>query len=164
MARSSRRRLPPEIEIVLPKDRTAQLVQSAKLPGLKAGGKTLPEAGKPAMIALIAPGQEPTEHYLNELLDAKGAIEASGAAIQLLVGADANTDNAKLQMVLGELPSAELLTGPDEEMLIEWRSLMDAGELRLPLVIAVDRDGLGRFAIANYNVGSVLSMLKAIGV
>ena len=40
---------------------------------------------------------------------------------------------------------------------------MDAGELRLPLVIAIDREGCGTFAIANYNVGSVLSMLKAVG-
>ena len=113
---------------------------------------------------MIAPGQEPTEHFLNELLDAKGAIEDSGAAIQLMIDDAAQADNLKLQMVLGEIKSAELLVSPDAETLIRWRELMDAGELRLPMVVAIDREGCGTFAIANYNVGSVLSMLKAVGL
>lgn len=151
-----------EIEVVMPEDRSAQLVQCVKLPKLAAGGRMLPEEGRPAVIALIAPGQEPTEHFLNELLDAKGAISESGAAVQLL--ANENTDNEKLRIVLDEITAAELLLHPDADMLLEWRSLLNAGELRLPLVIAVDKVGNGRFAIANYNVGSVLSMLRAIGV
>ena len=152
-----------QVEIELPKDRTSELVQCVKLPELAAGGKLLPEAGRPAIIAMIAPGQEPTEHFLNELLDAKGAIAESGAAIQLLIEDGAQSDNLKLQTVLREIDAAQLLAGPDMQMLIRWRELMDAGELRLPLVIAADREGSGRFAIANYNVGSVLTMLKAIG-
>ena len=151
-----------QIEIGLPEDRSAQLVQCVKLPELAAGGKHLPETGRPAIVALIAPGQEPTEHFLNELLDAGGAIGESGAAVQLL--ADSGADNAKLQLVLKEIESSELLMNPDAGVLIQWRELMDAGELRLPLVVAVDGAGNGRFAIANYNVGSVLSMLRAIGV
>lgn len=151
-----------EIEVTMPEDRSAQLVQCVKLPKLAAGGKNLPEEGRPAIIALIAPGQEPTEHFLNELLDAKGAILESGAAVQLL--ADENTENAKLQMVLNEIAAAQLLMHPQAGTLLQWRSLLNAGELRLPLVVAVDDAGNGRFAIANYNVGSVLSMLRAIGV
>ncbi len=153
-----------QIEVELPRDRTSELVQHVKLPKLAAGGKQLPEAGRPAIAAMIAPGQEPTEHFLNELLDAKGAIEDSGTAIQLLIDDAAQADNLKLQMVLGEIKSAELLVGPDAEALIRWRELMDAGELRLPMVVAIDREGCGTFAIANYNVGSVLSMLKAVGL
>lgn len=153
-----------QIEVELPKDCTAQLVQHVELPKLTAGGKQLPERGRPAIIAMIVPGQEPTEHFLNELLDAKGAIEEADAAIQLLIDNSAQADNLKLQIVLKEISAAELLVGPDAEVLIHWRELMDAGELRLPLVIAVDGAGNGRFAIANYNVGSVLSMLRAIGV
>lgn len=151
-----------EVEIALPKDRTAELVQCVRLPALKAGGRSLPEAGRPALVAQIAPGQEPTEHFLNELLDARGAIEESGAAIQLLIGEPSQADNLKLQRVLGEIPAAQLLTHPDAQALICWREVMGAGELRLPLVVAVDREGCGRFAIANYNVGSVLSMLKVL--
>lgn len=153
-----------QLEVELPRDRTSELVQHVKLPKLAAGGKQLPEAGRPAVAAMIAPGQEPTEHFLNELLDAKGAIENSGAAIQLMIDDAAQADNPKLQMVLGEINSAELLVGPDAEALIRWRELMDAGELRLPMVVAIDREGCGTFAIANYNVGSVLSMLKAVGL
>jgi len=153
-----------EVEIAPPEDRSAELVQHVALPKLAAGGKQLPEAGRPAIIAMIAPGQEPTEHFLNELLDARAAIEESGAAIQLLIDDMTQADNAKLQLVLGEIGAAQLLAGPDVETLIRWRELMDAGELRLPLVVAVDREGCGTFAIANYNVGSVLSMLKAVGV
>ena len=151
------------VELELPKDRTAQLVQHVALPKLAAGEKQLPECGKPAIVALIAPGQEPTEHYLNELLDAKTEIAESGAAIQLLIEDAAQAQNLKLQKVLNESAAAELLVGPDAQTMIRWRELMDAGELRLPLVIAIDREGCGTFAIANYNVGSVLSMLKAVG-
>ncbi len=152
-----------EVQVVLPQDRTEELVQCAELPRLKAQDRMLPEAGNPAIIALIEPGQEPTEHFLNELLDAKTAILESGARIQLLVGSEAKLDNPKLKRALAEVPGAELLVGYDEAVLLKWRSLLNAGELRLPLVIAVDRAGKGRFAIANYNVGSVLSMLKAVG-
>lgn len=152
-----------EVEIEMPKDRTSELVQHAKLPKLTAGGKSLPEAGRAAIIAMIAPGQEPTEHFLNELLDAKDVISESGAAIQLLIDDEAQADNLKLQTVMGQIGAAELLTKPDAQTLIGWREQMDAGELRLPLVVAVGSDGCGRFAIANYNVGSVLSMLKAVG-
>lgn len=151
-----------EIEAVMPKDRSAQLVQCVKLPKLAVSGKNLPEEGRPAIIALIAPGQEPTEHFLNELLDAREAIAEGGAAVQLL--AETNADNAKLQMVLKEIASSELLMNPDAGTLLKWRGLLNAGELRLPLVVAVDGAGNGLFAIANYNVGSVLSMLRAIGV
>lgn len=150
------------IEAVMPEDRSAQLVQCVKLPKLAVGGKQLPEEGRPAIIALIAPGQEPTEHFLNELLDAKGVIAESDAAVQLLT--EEKPDNAKLQLVLDEIGAAELLIGLDAQMLIRWRELLNAGELRLPLVIAVDGAGNGRFAIANYNVGSVLSIMRAIGV
>lgn len=152
-----------QIEVDLPKDRTAQLVQHVALPKLAAGGKQLPECGKPAIVALIAPGQEPTEHYLNELLEAENEIAESGAAIQLMIEDAAQAQNLKLQKVLNEIDAAELLVGPDTQTMLRWRELMDAGELRLPLVIAIDRDGCGTFAIANYNVGSVLSMLKAVG-
>lgn len=151
-----------QIEVHLPEDRSAQLVQCTKLPKLAAGTKLLPEEGRPAIIAQIAPGQEPTEHFLNELLEAKDAISESGAAIHLL--ADAGFENVKLQTTLREIESSELLMHPDAATLLDWRALLNAGELRLPLVVAVDAAGNGRFAIANYNVGSVLSMLHAIGV
>lgn len=151
-----------QIEVVMPEDRSAQLVQCVKLPKLMAGAKQLPEAGRPAIIAQIAPGQEPTEHFLNELLEAKAAISESGADVYLL--ADAGAENAKLQTVLAKIGSSQLLMHPDAGTLIHWRELLNAGELRLPLVTAVDAMGNGRFAIANYNVGSVLSMLRAIGV
>lgn len=150
------------IEAIMPEDRSAQLVKCVKLPKLAAGGKQLPEEGRPAIIALIAPGQEPTEHFLNELLEAKGAIRDSGAAVQLL--ADAGEENEKLQIVLKEIEDSGLLMHPEASTLLKWRELLNAGELRLPLVVAVDGAGNGRFAIANYNVGSVLSMLRAIGV
>lgn len=150
------------IEVHLPEDRSAQLVQCVKLPKLAADTALLPEEGRPAIIAQIAPGQEPTEHFLNELLEAKDAISASGAAVDLL--ADTGSDNVKLQTVLKEIGSSRLLMHPDAATLLDWRELLNAGELRLPLVVAVDTAGNGRFAIANYNVGSVLSMLRAIGV
>ena len=40
-----------------------------------------------------------------------------------------------------------------------WRRLLHAGELRLPLAVAVDREGQGLFAFVNYHVGSVMELI-----
>ena len=43
-----------------------------------------------------------------------------------------------------------------------WREAMHAGELRLPLALAVNRAGKGVFALTNYRVGSVRTLLEIL--
>ena len=159
-----------ECTLVLPPDDTADRLLYAPLPPLAClqgdAPVELPEAlgGRPAIVALIAPGQEPTEHFLNELLEASDALEARGIAVRLIVRQPEALDNAGLRQALAGLPDALCLTAPDEAALLEWRERLRAGELRLPLAVAVGRDGAGLFAFVNYNVGSVKRLLQILDV
>lgn len=150
------------VEIEMPKDRTSEKLVRCALPKLKAGEGRLPVDGVSSLIAVIEPGQEPTEHFLNELLDAREAIAARGVRTELVIDREDKADNAKLQQVLREIGGAKLSVGADAETLLEWRRLLNAGELRLPLALATDEEGHGLHAFINYNVGSVLSLLQVI--
>ena len=46
--------------------------------------------------------------------------------------------------------------------LVRLRELLNAGELRLPLAVAVGEAGEGLFAFVNYNVGSVATLIGVI--
>lgn len=151
-----------DVEIVMPANRTSEMLMRCALPKLSAGEVMLPEDGVSSLIAVIEPGQEPTEHFLNEILDAKDAIAARGVRTELVIDGAEKAENAKLQQVLAQCAGVRLSVGADAETLLEWRRLLNAGELRMPLALATDGKGRGLHAFINYNVGSVLSLLQVI--
>lgn len=157
-----------ECTLVPPPDDTARRLLRAPLPVLACrlgdGAAELPGdlRGAPSIVALVAPGQEPTEHFLDELLAAREALAARKVALRLIVRQAAERENAKLREVLGALAGAACLTSPDEAALVVWRERLRAGELRLPLAVAVGRRGEGLFAFVNYNVGSVNRLLQIL--
>lgn len=151
-----------EVAVALRPDRTAQRLLSVRLPALAAEEGTLPATGRSSILAVVAPGQEPTEHFLNELLDARDALKARTISVDLVIGEASMADNVKLQRVLGELPDARLWTKADAQTLLSWRERLHAGDLRLPLAVALDETGKGLFAFANYHVGSVLTLIRVI--
>lgn len=128
---------------------------------LRTGGFILP-ARQNEIVAVIAPGEEPTEHFLNELLEAKDEIAHSGIRIRLIAEDPAQADNEKLTCVLKEVKGTALYTRPDNAALRRWRELLRAGDLRLPFAAAVDCGGRGLFAFVNYCVGSVRSLIEII--
>ncbi|MDO4867867.1 MAG: transglutaminase-like domain-containing protein [Clostridia bacterium] len=154
--------------LALPPDDTANRLLYATLPPLNACRDNvpvtlpLPTDGRPAIAALLAPGEEPTEHFLNELLEAREALTRRGVALWLMARSRVELANDKLQAVLRAFPSAIALHSPDEKALLQWRERVNARELRLPLAVAVGQDGTALFAFVNYNVGSVTTLLKII--
>ena len=54
------------------------------------------------------------------------------------------------------------LTAPDNDTIVGDRIHRHAGELRLPLAVAVGGHGEGLFAFVNYNVGSVRRLLQIL--
>ena len=158
-----------EVALALPEDRTGDVLLRAALSPLCAwaadgGAISLPEAARehPAIVAVIAPGQEPTEHFLNELMENREALRKREIGLWLLVGDWPDAENDKLKRVLSELEDAKCLARPDAAALVRWREIMNAGELRLPLAVAVDEAGRGLFAFVNYNVGSVETLIRVI--
>ena len=157
------------LELTLREDHTAGKLKRAALSPLAAldragNAVTLPDAlgGRPALVACVAPGQEPTEHFFNELLENRDALARRGIAVRLLVQDWDKAQNAKLEQVLAEISDAQCLAGPDGAALLQWRRALNAGELRLPLAVAVGERGEGLFAFVNYNVGSVVSLIQVI--
>ena len=154
-----------EICLTLAPDATNEKLLRAPLPACRAeqDGETvvLPSAlrGNSAILAFIAPGEEPTEHFLNELLEARSALADANIAVRLLIHDASLAENAKLRRVLSSLPDARLLLARDVEAELTWRQLLHAGDLRLPFAIAVDKAGEGLFAFVNYNVGSVQALI-----
>ncbi len=112
--------------------------------------------GQPAIVALLAPSDEPSVHFLNEL---QAATERDAAVrVLLLPGAD----RTRVESALQSWPDARILRLEDASALLPWREALHAGELRLPFAAAVDRDGRGLFAITNYQVGAVRTLLDLL--
>ena len=157
-----------EVEVDARQDCTSDKLLYAPLPSLHArcedGEAVYPEAvcGQNAILAFVEPGKEPTEHFFNELLDAVNELEARRIAVRLFVDDESGLENEKLRIVLKKLKNVELLLETNAADVIEWHRLMRAGDLRRPFTVAVDAQGRGLFAFANYNVGSVLSLLRVI--
>ena len=122
--------------------------------------QTLPKSGRASLLAVLDPGAEPTEHFLNEVLEIRE--EFKSIQLELLISRRSQCENARLAETLRAVPHARLWTDFDADALLEWRKALGAGDLRLPLAVAFDAQGEALFAFTNYNVGSVRSLLRCI--
>ena len=120
----------------------------------------LPKPGCASLLAVLDPGAEPTEHFLNEVLEIRE--EFKNIQLELLISRRGQRENARLAETLRAVPRARLWTDFDADALLEWRKALGAGDLRLPLAVAFDAQGEALFAFTNYNVGSVRSLLRCI--
>ena len=132
-------------------------MRAAMAPGAR---QTLPKPGRASLLAVLDPGAEPTEHFLNEVLEIRE--EFRNIRLELLISRRSQCENARLAETLRAVPHARLWTDFDADALLEWRKGLGAGDLRLPLAVAFDAQGEALFAFTNYNVGSVRSLLRCI--
>ncbi len=132
-------------------------MRAAMAPGAR---QTLPKPGRASLLAVLDPGAEPTEHFLNEVLEIRE--EFRNIRLELLISRRSQCENARLAETLRAVPHARLWTDFDANALLEWRKALGAGDLRLPLAVAFDAQGEALFAFTNYNVGSVRSLLRCI--
>ena len=145
-------------------DQTADRLKAIPL------GRAVPQlplqltAARPAgaLLLWVQPGAEPTEHLLQELLACRAQLNALGCAVHLLLGAQADAQNATLQAVLRALPNADCRRCAAPETLQAMRAALEIGDPRLPLAVAVDADGLARYAFANYNIDTAAALLRIL--
>lgn len=105
-----------------------------------------------AIVAYIEPGSEPTEHFINEIME--NAENMKGIEVRLFAKAEKSDKTLKKALEMG-LCTIEY-TDFDEN----WTCLrrdMGVGDERLPFAVAV-KNGKAKFAFANYNVGSVAQL------
>ncbi len=136
------------------------------LPFLDAAGQSAMQGGGPLLAVYLDVGTEPTEHILNELLEAREAmtlaIHAGLSLHVLLRGPEARRDPT-LQRVLDALPEIRVhfadFHSPAADRLARCLYL-EPGVW--PLVVLTDGSARGYFGRCGYSVGTVSLLLRLL--
>jgi len=133
---------------------------------LQSGGKPVAIAEAMAnggIVALIAPYQEPSYHLLNEAIENKDRILGEGRRIFLITKNPDTLEDPVLKRVQQELRgNAIVALCKDFKAFRALRGKLQAGDLRLPLTIAVNAENRAVFAFTNYHVGTVETILDIL--
>ena len=108
------------------------------------------------------PGKEPTEHLLQELLQIQEELKENQIETHILLEEGADHKQETLLRILKELWHAERKDKNDYPPAARLRLKMGVGDRRLPFVLAVDEEGMGRFAFANYQIGTASALLNIL--
>ena len=154
-------------QLTLAPDRTAEMLLSAALPpvmvssltGEETEELTAPTAAGSLMI-YAQPGAEPTEHLFQELLELAAAYREGGWPIAILLARPEEAENDTLRRVLERLPTARCRLFAGDAYSV--RRALGVGDARLPLAVALDRQGRGVYACANYNIRTAHTLLRVL--
>ena len=115
------------------------------------------------ILSIVAPSQEPTEHLLLESAQLCKRIIRENRHILFLVRNQADAAHPTivrpLQMLGGHASIAVLR---NTDMLTPMRHALRVGDSRLPLSMAVNQNGKVLFAYANYNIGTIETLLDIL--
>lgn len=127
---------------------------------LEGGDKTyLSEISNLQLLIWLEPSKEPTEHILNELYDFRDKF-ASLNILFLLPSKEAKEDK-NISRILTELPHIQCVYEEDTAETVARR--MYVNPEALPLVVLVENQLIGRYAVSGYNVGTAEMLLKLKG-
>lgn len=153
-----------EIWLMLEKDETKNKLQSVPLPDIALTGLTenavqIASRAESAssLLIFLQPGNEPTEHLLQELLSLADMICYHNYPIRFLVSNKEDLQNDTLQLVLKDIPSCAAFFYHDEHR-FAIQSAAGIGDGRLPLALALDSEQRILYGFANYNIrtGNIL--------
>ena len=104
-------------------------------------------------------GEEPTEHFFNELKEQEEEVRKSGLKLVFVVQRPQALENQTLADTLKRLP-AEVYYDDFSDLPEILARRMYTDPEKLPLVLLVSPELKGRYASSGYNVGSVGLMLR----
>jgi hypothetical protein len=116
---------------------------------------------QPTILAFLGVGAEPTEHVLNELLASAAHWNETAARMIMVLREPGELKNATLHRVLETLTGIELYydkKGNSERVAAE----MHVDTEKLPVLALLQKELVGIYACAGYNVGSVELMLNLL--
>lgn len=117
-------------------------------------------ASKPALVAFIRPGEEPTEHLLNELLEQSGNPQLSKLSLCLILPEEDNHQMASLRQRLNGLENLQWLLEPHWDSLEGLSRRLYVDPDQKPLVMLF-RQTLQVCAVAaGYSVGRIAQFLR----
>lgn len=152
------------ISLEIPQDQMAQKLKRERLapPEGPLAAALSDMAGQKGLLLLAEPGAEPTEHLLQELLECADGYEKGNYPIRVFVAEQKELDNATLRRVGQALPQVKAVAAKDMAGEKYLRYSMQVGDLRLPFVLAVDGEGHGVYATANYNIRMAQTLLQVL--
>lgn len=116
----------------------------------------------PGLLIVADPGKEPTEHLLQEILECREQYREKGVGIAILL--KEKSRNETLQKVIKELPDTKIFEWEEEKEIYRLHVDMQVGDERLPFAVALDKEGRGLFAFANYNIRTAQTMYHILEV
>lgn len=162
--------------------RLEDMLESVELPefqvtdaaGAAVSSRQLTSGGR-RILMWLCPGQEPTEHILNELLEQEEAFRAYADRITLVLdrnelpgklAAHGNShdpgENPTLQAVLRRLPGIDICRDSFAEHTELLSRSMYVDPTQLPLILVTDGAQNGIYAVSGYNVGTGALLLRIL--
>lgn len=110
----------------------------------------------------LSPGQEPTEHVLNEMLQAGKAFARIQGSIIFVLETPEAAEDPLLAKVLGEFPKIQAFFDSFEENVEMYARRMYVDPDQLPLIIVAEAgDGVaGIYGVSGYQVGTGSLLLR----
>lgn len=116
---------------------------------------------KPAILAFLGTGEEPTEHVLNELLDMADTWNNSTGRMLIVLRERFELENITLGKVLAKLSGIEIYFDSSDSC-NRAAVMLQLNEDKLPVLILADREGNSVYACGGYHVGSVEFMRRLL--
>ncbi|MEG0847579.1 MAG: transglutaminase domain-containing protein [Niameybacter sp.] len=112
------------------------------------------------IVAFLDAGAEPTEHLLNEMIEAKEQYLELEPSVVLVVEEAKDLDNPTLQKTIAALPFIKVYVGYNKEDLTYLYEDFEILDKKLPLAYVMNKPMIASMAIAGYNVGIGTMLLK----
>lgn len=151
------------------RSRAADAVKAIKLPELlcrESDGTVKPltallPAGIRSAVAFIEVGREPTEHLLNEILEQPERFASQAERMLLLCREENQLSDPLLQKALAASGIRVMFWAENAPELAA--AALELSEIKLPLILFLNKEGNCVFQMSGYNVGTgdrILSHLK----
>ena len=112
------------------------------------------------MVAFLDAGAEPTEHLLNEMIEAKEQYLELQPKVVLVVKEENDLANPTLVKALEALPFIQVYVGYEKEDLAYIYEEFEILDKKLPLAFVMNKPMTAHMAIAGYHVGIGTMLLK----
>ncbi len=156
-----------KLQVKLPEDRTAEKLKAEPLHHIR--NHILKDIlsrniGRESVLIFASPGEEPTEHLLQEMLECRDSFSEQRIVTDILISKPEAGENKTLQAIAAEVPEVHILVNRDEALQAVLQDVMKTGDRRLPFVIVIDQQGRGVYASANYNIREAQILLKITNI
>lgn len=107
------------------------------------------------ILMFLEPGEEPTEHVLNEMLTLNETLKNADAGMCFVLSDGKVQKSAAWENVVREFPDAKIVHGEFDDIVEPLARRMYVDPEKLPLMVLVDSGLRGIFACSGYRIGSV---------